>query len=99
MDDEESSGLDKFLMICEYPLTVAREVRISEHVIREALLFIYDLAVLNRQPRCYHIFLHVAHIADCIDSLRGLLLPSPSRIVILSIASVARHVLSEQFRH
>lgn len=27
VDDDESNGLDKFLMTCEYPLTVAREVR------------------------------------------------------------------------
>ena len=28
VDDEESSSLDKFLMVCEYPLTVARKVRV-----------------------------------------------------------------------
>jgi hypothetical protein len=27
LNDDESKGLDKFLMTCEYPLTVAREVR------------------------------------------------------------------------
>ena len=33
IDDDESSWLDKFLMICEYPVTVARKVCVIDVVL------------------------------------------------------------------
>ena len=39
IDDDESSWLDKFLMICEYPVTVARKVCVEEDVIHSLVSF------------------------------------------------------------
>ena len=40
IDDDESSWLDKFLMICEYPVTVARKVCVEEDVIHSLVSFL-----------------------------------------------------------
>jgi sodium/potassium/calcium exchanger 6 len=63
VDDEESSGLDKFLMVCEYPLTVARKVRaLLKMLLNAKLLFIFLLAWTHSQSSTLDAYVLVLYI-------------------------------------
>ena len=103
VDDEESSGLDKFLMVCEYPLTVARKVRVLlKKLLNAKLLFIFGGP--GHTPNRQHLTLMFSYsisvlLADCVDPVRGFLLSCASRIVVFAFAPVVGHVLTGKFRH
>lgn len=96
MDDDDSSRLNKVLLVCEYPLTVARKVRLK--ILHVTLLFICGLDSLHHQT-FFALFSYPALVADCVDPVRRLLLSCTSCIVIFAIALMVGHVLTEQFRN